>query len=422
MNYFYKIRIVVLFFVTCAVFFLNCGVAQKTFFENFQLDSESLVVGKILAEKFHIPSNANLEVCSYLGNLPNRSTQIMLLDAQDFDSTQLVFTGYFSQYGLQGAFFSQFCSVGSAVLMLGHLASACLLAYVTLHIFISYKKNSKLFALSFLLSVLFSPWLVSFARNLFWVPFTWFLPALFSLLILKNLNSNKRFIYFALLFMSFFVKCLCGYEYISSIILFSGLPIVYHYLFIAEDRQKKRIIKFFFAVMITGVFAFIAALLLHAKLRAGVGTVVDGLNIIYSQDVLRRTYGSSANFPSVYAESLQASLLTVLKLYFFEWKTPVLAFMSVQLGYSILFFLSVLLLIGQILCRMLSLRYLVLYIYSLAIPCSWFVLAKSHSFLHAHMNYVLWYFGFVQVCIFIIFLSIANCFSKFNMKKLVKQC
>lgn len=26
----------------------------------------------------------------------------------------------------------------------------------------------------------------------------------------------------------------------------------------------------------------------------------------------------------------------------------------------------------------------------------------AHSYVHTHMNYVLWYFGFVQICIYIL--------------------
>ena len=33
---------------------------------------------------------------------------------------------------------------------------------------------------------------------------------------------------------------------------------------------------------------------------------------------------------------------------------------------------------------------------------SWFVLAKSHSYVHTHINFVLWYMGYVQVCLYVI--------------------
>ena len=44
------------------------------------------------------------------------------------------------------------------------------------------------------------------------------------------------------------------------------------------------------------------------------------------------------------------------------------------------------------------------YTVSFLATISWFVLAKAHSYIHTHMNYVLWYFGFVQVCLYILIL------------------
>ena len=32
---------------------------------------------------------------------------------------------------------------------------------------------------------------------------------------------------------------------------------------------------------------------------------------------------------------------------------------------------------------------------------SWFVLGKAHSYIHTHMNFAMWYFGFVQLLFYI---------------------
>ena len=45
---------------------------------------------------------------------------------------------------------------------------------------------------------------------------------------------------------------------------------------------------------------------------------------------------------------------------------------------------------------------IMMYIVSFFTTLSWFVLAKSHSYVHIHLNYVLWYFGFVQICLYVI--------------------
>ena len=51
---------------------------------------------------------------------------------------------------------------------------------------------------------------------------------------------------------------------------------------------------------------------------------------------------------------------------------------------------------------------IVLYFVFLFSTLSWHILAKAHSYVHTHMNYVLWYFGFVQICIYIIVSAIPN--------------
>jgi len=52
----------------------------------------------------------------------------------------------------------------------------------------------------------------------------------------------------------------------------------------------------------------------------------------------------------------------------------------------------------------------VMYVFFLLTSISWFYLAKSHSYIHHHMNYVMWYFGFVQICLYIIADKICECF------------
>ena len=43
---------------------------------------------------------------------------------------------------------------------------------------------------------------------------------------------------------------------------------------------------------------------------------------------------------------------------------------------------------------------------------SWFILAKAHSFVHTQMNYVLWYFGYIQICFYVIVEKIRVCIQK----------
>ncbi|MBQ7577351.1 MAG: hypothetical protein IJT21_03675 [Synergistaceae bacterium] len=69
---------------------------------------------------------------------------------------------------------------------------------------------------------------------------------------------------------------------------------------------------------------FFAALVIHGYLRSDSG-IIDGLNAIYYQDVLRRTFGDAKNFSSFFAESLNSSVFHVLWLYLKKKPTGIIA-------------------------------------------------------------------------------------------------
>lgn len=52
--------------------------------------------------------------------------------------------------------------------------------------------------------------------------------------------------------------------------------------------------------------------------------------------------------------------------------------------------------------KSLDFEFVALYIVTFLTSVSWFVLAKSHSYVHTHINFVLWYMGYVQVCLYVI--------------------
>ena len=75
-------------------------------------------------------------------------------------------------------------------------------------------------AFIFYITFLLSPWIVNFARNLYWVEFTWFLPMLIGLYCSYRIHSkNCRIFCYVAGFLTIAAKCLCGYEYISTIML-----------------------------------------------------------------------------------------------------------------------------------------------------------------------------------------------------------
>ncbi|MDZ7278078.1 hypothetical protein N4G40_07295 [Pantoea eucrina] len=70
-------------------------------------------------------------------------------------------------------------------------------------------------------SLAFSPWVLPFSYSLYWVPFTMIIPALITLCLGSWMHDKRKWIVLALVAIAMMVKCLCGYEYITTITLFA---------------------------------------------------------------------------------------------------------------------------------------------------------------------------------------------------------
>lgn len=331
--------------------------------------------------------------------------------------THIAVKSYPAQYGIQGIILSSLYEPLGGKLSRLHLLNSILLALViTALCFLFARVFSIQFSIIFLLSIVFSPWVVPFAKNLYWVAFTWFLPALFAAWYFLSANRSKKILYSLLLYLAFTFKCLAGYEYISTIILFAAAPFFYHAIATHDPQYRWRNVKGFFIVCLIGVAGFLTALLLHATMRGD--TIWAGLKHIYEWDVLRRTYGDPDLFKyhPLVVESLKASTFDVLNIYFSEWSTPLLKHLP-----GTAFVPLVVVTIGVLGYRMMgptSFRNrndLALFITFFLPPLSWFVLAKAHSYIHFHMNFVLWYFGFVAALFHILFNALKRAVLHFQL-------
>jgi len=267
------------------------------------------------------------------------------------------------------------------------------------------KLFSKAFAIIFIISVMFSPWVVSFARNLYWIEFSWFLPALFAWGLFFTRSLITKSVLYIGIFLSCWFKCLSGYEYFSSILMFAIAPNVFYLLMAESKKEFFSNIRQSFFICLVGTGGFIAALLMHAYLRSG-GNISDGLSTIWHHDVLRRTYGGNIkDFPPVYADSFNASTYTVLKKYVLHWTTDVISLPIIKwFSFKILLVLSALAIIFSYRRNRKESRYNLSLIIAFCLPAiSWYVLGKSHSFIHTHMNYVLWYVGGVGSIFFVLY-------------------
>jgi hypothetical protein len=113
------------------------------------------------------------------------------------------YQSYYQQYGLQGKFLSylyQHVSFLKSADNLRFLFSALLAIVILLVAGELARSFSWLFVACFIVSMMFSPQIVGFARNLYWATFLRFLPLYFSLVIYRKRESKKRNIFSSLFF------------------------------------------------------------------------------------------------------------------------------------------------------------------------------------------------------------------------------
>jgi hypothetical protein len=116
---------------------------------------------------------------------------------------------------------------------------------------------------------------------------------------------------------------------------------------------------------------------------------------------MRRTLGGDVeSFDLSYTDSINSSVLEVLLKYF---KFPSQIILGIDGNFfTLIVFIPIMIFIWNAYHSKLSKNDLFLYILSFITTISWHVLGKAHSFIHTHMNFVLWYFVFIPVCFYII--------------------
>lgn len=310
--------------------------------------------------------------------------------------------GYESQIGLQGMIFKAFpktLALNEATAVYKVTLAVLYAVVISLICYGIYKKYNIRFATVFYLVSLLSPWMIGYSTNLYWVEFTWFLPTLVGIYCANHIEEKKaRVISYICVMLAIFLKSACGYEYISTIMMGSIVFLLTDMtVAVIERKDKTTILRLFKTIFMMGIFAvagFALALVVHGYMR-GDGDVYAGLRAIYYNDVLRRTHGDPNMFQGVYADSLNASIIRVLLRYLL-FDTPLILGVPGVL-FIPLIAISFIALVYGVWKKKDNKEMLVLYIWMGIASVSWFVLGKSHSYIHTGMNFVMWYFGFMQI-------------------------
>jgi hypothetical protein len=409
----FAIAWLVLSLLLVPVFAMNAlGTASEDFYKNWQLESDVLAVAKLQAGQ----NDVDIWKYGLLVAQPNQMAPLYPEQSQiqgwAGNSTE-DFVPYTSQLGLQGKVLLALNSFGISDFNNLQAINAIIFSFVfAFFVLIISKITTWLFSACVLATTVFSPWMVVASHSLFWAAWSWFLPAIFSYFFVTSKRPISKLIFALMVILSFVFRFGSGYEFITSFtLLTAGIPLVI--LFFGNKEfvlSAKEALFYFFTIFALAISAFLITLSIHANLR-GDGNLFKGIVNIVNEDVLRRTYGD----PGVWAnpeiqESLVASPLSVIKKYLFNWNTDFLVAGS-QSPFTFIFgpqspWFLITISIGILTFQLISKSKLFvlnsfLFLWACSIPFSWYLLAKSHSYIHTQINFVLWYLFFAAVLFYI---------------------
>ena len=359
---------------------------------------EQHVTSMIAAAKMDLKPGSRLGLNTISCDIINRDNHLLIetrirdfaFDSENYKNYPVLFEHYKSSFGIQGwiaYFFAKSGIPAKYCYYLLRLIYSFLLAVTLLAVGRQLvKAYDFLFAACFIGCLCFLPkGIIDYGPNVYWLSFSWFIPMLGGLIALNY--PGKRFFAYIIVFVGVFLKSLCTYEYITCVMLGSVLFLFAEYL--AAPERRKIILRELFGVSIAALAGFMAAVLIHDYARSGTG-LLDGLNQIYKNDVLRRTWGAEA-YPS--DPSLNSSVFYVLLKYLVNVPGGIIA--------------SGMLILSLTSCvdaknKNLEIKHdVILLVLSFLTSISWFVLAKGHSWVHVFVNYILWYVAFVPAALYV---------------------
>lgn len=244
-------------------------------------------------------------------------------------------------------------------------------------------------------SVLLAPWLQRGMKDLYWCLWTWLLPLLATLWLCHCtcVRGKTPRGCWPLVAAACMVRCMCGFEFISTFLILCEAPLVYCWA--GGDRRAwlRRMIYTGFAA-VGGVAAALGAWFIQGVIYFGsaAGSWQNLTGAVTSRVSLTDDMVSDV------------SVAQVLTRYFVEVDEPLLQFGPLTITLKPLIAVT---LLGFALClAVLALRKkplavlagpALVWVLSLAAPVSWMVLSKAHAYVHVHLVPMLWHFALVPV-------------------------
>jgi hypothetical protein len=398
------------------------GASSDGFFAASQADTEGLVFGRIAwSREQGLASSGGL--LGFVGTGP----ALVSFDSVDlwlshrYEGQREAFRGevpvrsfspYFSHNGLQGwayatlDFLLRPLAAGRREEVFRVLTAATFALAGSLLIFYLWLETGAAAAFGAFLVLVSSPWLAALGRNLYWNLWVFLLPALAIGAWLAYARREASWRFAAVAYGALLARCLCGYEYATAWAAMAAAPVVY---FAVRDAWPARMFAARIGLFVlAGIGAFLTSLgLLTFQIAAVTGSAGDAAGHLRLA-VARRTSGETAGMSPLYAEGLRANASDVLRSYFADpydrqaerARVPIVRWARSRSYGALCLAVLAAALWAALRSSGGNRRPLAL---AAAAACAWagivawLVVFKAHSFLHAHVNPVMWSLFFLPL-------------------------
>lgn len=414
----------VLAFIFFVLFFSSAtnlfGVAEWDNWDQFQLDSDSFILNRVEADAMGADTS---RFGLLMENPPSPFGVYERMKEPGWPATNtppdVRYQPYESMVGAIGHLVSWFwLETPCSGVRCFRVANSALFALMSTLMFLGFwRLISRSFATAWIVAVAMSPWMIAAARNLYWSPWMWLAPVAATFLLLVSKEWWTRLASLFLVTGAFALKyVLTGFEIFTSITIFAmSIPLLALVLRVERQHAKRRLILDSILVGVASAAAFLFTLSLQAWMLSG--NVFSGATKIWNDTILRRTWGNADEQDAIFAGSLEASPIVVIRRYLLPewwWRTDFLAFSFDRFGSvftlglgGTAFFLT--------LCASLAVAVIragrrdrrwwrdgALIVLGFLVAASWFVAAKGHSFIHTHVLFFLWYLLLAPAILFVL--------------------
>jgi len=420
--------------ILCAVSFIvlllnfafnTWHIQEEQSFSRFQRDTESLIIGRLAkSRQAGIFSAGGLTGADIDHSVHDTWITPKEIDHQYlsyFDDIPLQqYSPYLSQNGGQGLMYSvldRLIRISSTrekyeiFQMIAAMLSAIVLTLVILWFYLEFGLTS---AMLVLVSTILSQCLIVFGRNLWWSLWAFYLPMLAVMYYLRSRRTFKlELLRFGIVTaLAVFAKCFFnGYEYITTALVMMTVPFLYYSILDRTDlRQFIRVAVAIFTG--TGVAILVSLVILLLQIGLAEGNALGGVQHLTST-LEKRTYGDASDYNSEFSDSLEASAVGVVLNYINGSYLDIRpnsgasdsaeADSSFKVRYSYLIISFVVVSLLAVLAwrrnkptdqRQKDIALVIAMWFSILAPLSWFIIFKSHSYIHTHVNYIVWQMPF----------------------------